>query len=177
MDNTLPAYIEQLELMAFFSGYPLLYFLTLFIAGEWRKKQFSYIKLLVKLLPFSYALTATLYMGMVLNEIIGNSEDEGFIALFHNPFLKIWGLLAVLFWFPFLNKRPVNSLLHSLLFFYLLLKDIYLYLVVSTNSSLIKNDMRMYTDSILLNAVTLGITFSAYLAWTFFTGNKKNNSP
>jgi hypothetical protein len=54
MDNNFFAYLQQLELMAFFSGYPLLFAVVVFIAGgqssknEFKKRSFTF-------LPFAYA--------------------------------------------------------------------------------------------------------------------------
>jgi hypothetical protein len=63
-----------------------------------------------------------------------------------------WGLLSVLFWIPFFAKKTVFSLLHSLVFFFFLLKDlIKQFPAITADRNVIRNDMKIYTDSLLLN--------------------------
>ncbi len=58
MGNTLFAYLQQLELMVFFSGYPLLYAFITFLASN-KKSENSFKTSMASLLPYSYALTRT----------------------------------------------------------------------------------------------------------------------
>lgn len=63
MGNTLFAYLQQLELMVFFSGYPLLYaFITFFFQNKKSKNNFK--NRMASLLTHGYALTGTLYPGL-----------------------------------------------------------------------------------------------------------------
>ena len=64
MDETFFAYLQRLEMMAFFSGYPLIYAVVLFIAGNQQFKSW-FKRRLLSLLPYAYAL-----VGMILPIII-----------------------------------------------------------------------------------------------------------
>jgi hypothetical protein len=58
MDSSFFEYIQQLEKMAFFSGYPLVYAVVFFIAGE-KNLRTGYKKRIVSVLPYAYALVGT----------------------------------------------------------------------------------------------------------------------
>ncbi len=152
MGNSFFAYLQQLELMAFFSGYPLLYAIIVLIAGK-KQLQNNFKNRMVSVLPFAYALIGTLYLGLQLKKLHFNYSSENVAQITHQPYLVIWGLLSILFWIPALSKRKELSLIHSLVFFFFLIRDV---IIQTTNSSadryMLKNDMRIYTISFLLNA-------------------------
>ena len=150
MGNSFFEYIQQLELLAFFSGYPLLYAVILFIAGNKRSKN-NFKSRMVLALPFAYALTGTLYLGLQLKKLYFNYSSGNVKQMMHLPYLMIWGLLSILFWIPSVSKKKVLSLIHSLVFFFFLLKDIILQFASSADENILKNDMRIYTISLLLN--------------------------
>jgi hypothetical protein len=151
MDNSFFAYLQQLEVMAFFSGYPLLYTVTLFIAGN-QQSRTSIKNRIVSLLPFAYALVGTLYLGLQLKNLYPDYSFENVKLAMQQPYLIIWGLLSILFWLPALAKKPVFSLLHSFVFFSLLLRDLFLQLFASvSDKNILRNEMKVYTDSLLLN--------------------------
>lgn len=164
MDNSFFTYLQQLELIAFFSGYPLLYAFTIFLTGN-SKSNPGIKKRIASLLPFAYALTGTLYLGLQLKNLYPNYSIENIKLLMLQPFLIIWGLLSLLFWIPALSKKPILSLLHSLVFFFFLTRDLFLHTFQSNaDKNVIRNDMKIYTDSLLLN---LG-TFTLILILSFF---------
>jgi hypothetical protein len=169
MGNDLGAYIQRLELMAFFAGYPLIYSIIQLIAG----KQRAFLNRLARLLPFAYALTGTLFLGLVLGNIFQDYHLKNIGDQFQVPYLTIWGLLSVLFWIPAFSKKPVFSLLHSLVFFFLLLKDFFLYMTSSTGRDVIKNDMKIYTDSLLLNMCTLAVIVIIHFIFSRIRNNKR----
>lgn len=138
-------------MMAFFSGYPLIYILLFSFAGN--KTTRSPVKQqLVSLLPIAYALAGTLYLGLVLKNLYPDYSFTHIKEEFQNPLLKIWGLLSIFFWIPVFRKRPVISLLHSLVFFFLIIKDFYIQLTSAfADKNVLQNDMKIYTDSFLLN--------------------------
>jgi len=151
MDNSIFAYLQQLELMVFFSGYPLIYAIVLYIAGTLTEKNNFKIKL-VSLLSFAYALVGTLYLGLQLRNLYPNYSVENIKQAMLQPWLTIWGLLSMLFWIPALNKKKTLSLLHSLVFFFFLVRDLLLQLfTASVNNDVVRNDMKIYGNSILLN--------------------------
>ncbi|HEY8782146.1 MAG TPA: hypothetical protein VIM16_11050 [Mucilaginibacter sp.] len=150
MDNSFFAYLQQLELMAFFSGYPLIYAIILFIADNERKNTFK--TRAVSLLPFAYALVGTLYLGFQLKKLYPDYTFENIQLTMQQPWLIIWGLLANVFWIPALGKKKMLSLIHSLVFFFFLVRDLFLQLSASpANTDIIKNDMKVYGNSLLLN--------------------------
>ncbi len=161
--------------MAFFSGYPLIYFVILSFAGN-KSARSAFKNHLVYLLPLAYALAGTLYLGLQLKNLYPDYSIAHIKADFHYPLLKIWGLLSVFFWLPSLRKKPVISLLHSLVFFYLLIKDFYLQLSSASDAKYdLKNDMRVYTDSILLNISALAATGIIYFLIYRLRKNKKSS--
>jgi hypothetical protein len=173
MNNDLAAYIERLELIGFFAGYPLDYAITRFIAGRPLKKIGTIPGKLKKLLPLSYALTGTLYAGLILRNIFPDITFNNIAAQFPGPYLKLWGLLSVLFWFPVFRKKQYFSLLHSLLFFFLLFKDLFIDIYSYGGADAVKNDMKLYTDSLLLNTATLlFVTLISFLHGRLRTGNR-----
>lgn len=152
--------------MAFFSGYPLIYAVTLFFAGD-QKAGSNFRGRLVRFLPFAYALAGTLYLGLQVRNLYPDYSIENIKLSILHPYLMIWGLLSILFWIPRLSKKPVISLLHSFVFFFFLLKDLYLQLVTTgADKNIIRNDMKIYTDSLLLNfgALVLLLLFSFLFA-------------
>ncbi len=168
MDSSFFAYLQQLELMAFFSGYPLVYALTVFFAGNQKVKN-NFKKRIVSLLPFGYALVGTLYAGLQLKKLYPDYSFENIKLSTQHPWLIFWALLSILFWIPALAKQKVFSLIHSLVFFLFLVRDLFLQLSISNmNESIVKNDMNVYTNSLLLNfgaftiLVLLSFLFTLY---------------
>ena len=151
MDSSLISYLQRLELMGFFSAYPLLYSIVMVIAGSNEKRNF-FKKQLVALLPFTYALLGTLYLGLQLKNYYPDYSFHHIKLEFEEPLLKIWGLISLLFWIPAIRKKPILSLIHSLVFFFFLARDLFLQsLQLSADNSVVRNDMKIFTDSLLLN--------------------------
>ena len=117
------AYMQRLELLAFFSGYPLVYTVVVFIAGG-RPPGNKFKRRMGSLLPFAYALVGSLYLGLQLKNLYPDYSIEYITLTMQQPYLMIWGLLSILFWIPTLAKKTVLSLLHSLVFFFLLVIDL-----------------------------------------------------
>ena len=152
MEDSFFSYLQRLELLAFFSGYPLLYAIVVFIAGKEQSK--TTIKgRIVSMLPYGYALVGTLYLGLQLKNLYPDYSFENIKLAMQLPFLIIWGILSILFWMPALSKKSVLSLLHSLVFFFILAGDLFTH---STDKSVIRNDMNIYSNSLLINLATFG---------------------
>ena len=176
MNDSFFEYLHRLELMAFFSGYPLIYILVFFIAGN----QHSDSKLkgkLFSLLPYSYALVGTLYLGMQLRNLYPVYSMENIKQLLQPAYLIGWGLLAMLFWIPVLARKPVYSLLHSFVFFYFLVRDIFIQLRVHAfDENIVRNDMKLYTVSLLLNVGSLIIMTLVYFLFIRFKDRKNSTA-
>lgn len=175
MDQSIFSQLERLELMAFFSGYPLVYAIIFTIAGK-AESRTKLRKRLIAVLPFAYALVGTLYLGL---QIRNAHPDYNFRQLFtglYYPYLKIWGLLAVIFWIPSLSRKPIFSLLHSLPFFYLLLHVLVVSLFTPLQHKLsIRNDMKIYTDSILLTIVSVVVLLGLSSIIIYFRQGRRRN--
>lgn len=167
MDDNFFKYLERLELMGFFVAYPLVYLIIYsFLSGS--KNQ--YFKKAPLLLPFAYALVGTLFLGLQLKNLYPDYSIDHIKSITLLPYLKIWGLTSLLFWIPVIAKKPILSLLHSLVFFYFLALDLYLTTFKSLNKEVIQNDMRVFTDSFLLN---IGAFILIYIATYFIRQLKR----
>ncbi len=165
MDNSFFAYIQELELIAFFSGFPLIYVVILFASGCFNLKQ-DFKDRLKQLLSFGYALVGTLYLGLIVRNLYPGYSLE----TIQNPYLTGWGILAVFFWIPALSKKTMISLMHSLVIFSLLVKNQLMQLISnSPDINMVRNNMKIYNISLILN---LG-TFSCLLLLTFVLNNFK----
>jgi len=155
MGNSIFNYVMQLEMLAFFSGYPLVYFLAPFLARNVSLKNSARLDL-VSILPYAYALIGTLYLGLQLKNLYPDYTVANIKHRIQLPYLFIWALLSILFWIPAISKRLILSVLHSLVFFFIIIKDLFFQLAgVTRDSNIIKNDMRIYSVSILLNMAAL----------------------
>jgi hypothetical protein len=164
MDNSFLAYLERLEMMAFFSGYPLVYYLIVFFKGNKETKE-NITGRFLSLLPFAYALLGTLFLGLLLKNLNPDYSVAHIKLKMQQPFLIIWGLSSILFWMPVLNAKPIYSLIHSLVFFFFIAKDIFFHLVgFSDDEHIVRNDMKIYSVSIIFTIVALAfISLLSYL--------------
>lgn len=171
MDKNFFVYLQQLELMGFFSGYAIIYSIVLFLADT-RPLQGKFTKRLVALLPFSYALVGTLFLGFLFKKLYPDYSIEHIKQAIQRPWLITWALLATLFWIPAVSKKKPLSLVHSLVFFFFLVSDLFVQLSSSSvNSDIVKNDMKVYAASIVLNIATL--LFLALVYPLFSRSNKR----
>lgn len=175
METDFLNYIQQLEMMAFFSGYPLLYSIILFIAGKQQTKT-NFRSKVVSFLPFAYALVGTLFLVLQLRNLYPDYSIENIELSMQQPYLKTWALLSLLFWLPILSKKPVLSLLHSFIFFFIIARDLFLNIFQSSsNYHSIRNDMKIYTDSLLLNTGCLFLITIIYLLIKQFNRGTASN--
>ena len=169
------AYTEWIELETFFSGYLLVYAIIYLFSSKRPATNSAKSRLLPKL-PLAYALVGTLYLGLQLKNAYPDYNIDHLIADAQLPFLKIWALLSILFWIPLFRKKPVFSLLHSSVFFFLLMRSLYLYLFTSAaDNDMVRNSMKIYSVSILLNLAALVlITLISLLIGRFKRRNGSN---
>jgi hypothetical protein len=174
MDNSFFAYLQQLEMMAFFSGFPLIYAIVIFISGKPQSKT-SFKSRLVSLLPVAYALVGVLFLGLQLKNLYPDYSIEHINETVQSPYLLSWALLSLLFFLPLFRKRPSLCLYHSLVFFIFVAKDILSYLFKYTqDKSVLKNAMNIYTNSLLLNLGILIFTFFVSLVFHFLSKKSKS---
>lgn len=173
MDDSFFIYLEQLELLLFFSGYPLIHLLIITIANTgWAKSKFK--NNFSTLLPYAYALVGILYLGFLLKSLYPDYSLSHIKAATKIPGLKIWGLLSILFFIPRFAKKTVYSLLHSLIFIIFILRDLYFYLFKTLDKSVLKNEMNLYTYSLLIN-LTAFVFVIAIASLVFRLCNKKSD--
>lgn len=174
MDNSFFAYLQQLEMMAFFSGFPLIYSIVIFIFGILQSKT-SLKKRLISLLPLAYALVGVLFLGLQLKKLYPDYSIEHINETAQSPYLLSWALLSLIFFLPLFRKRLSLCLYHSLVFFIFVAKDILSYLFKYTqDKSVLKNAMNIYTNSLLLNLGALIFTF--FVSFVFYFISKKRKS-
>lgn len=166
MDADFFSYIDLLEMLAFFSGYPLIYFIVITIAGK-KESRTRFKNLLIPVLTIEYAIVGTLYLGLQLKNLYPDYSLSTVKGIFDNPFFKTWALLALLFWLPIFWKKSFLCLLHSLPFFFILLRDIWQYINHKDGNEVVKNDMKLFTTSLLLNAAAFVacILISLFFNW------------
>src|ERR1700759_323968 len=144
MDNDFFAYVQRLEMLAFFSGYPLIFFLVRFV---FRNRSFKKRRRegIVSILPYAYALVGTLYLVLLLKNLYPDYTIENVQHRIQQPYLVVWGILSNLFWIPAIARKQIFSILHSLVFFFFILRDLFFQLPgFSQDRNIIKNDMNMY---------------------------------
>ncbi len=148
MPDTLDGYMEWIMLETLFSGY-LLVFSLLYIVSAYQGERGFFKRRIMPLLPLTYALMGTIFWGLQLK--IGHSYNtfQHFVFSLQYPFLHGWALVSILFWIPFLRKRPILSALHSSIFFGLMVKDMF----VESPDKLVDNsspgnDLKIYSASI-----------------------------
>jgi hypothetical protein len=163
LDNSFSLYLEQLEVIAFFSGYSLLFVLINFLGSTLQTKKL-FTQKAVSFLPIAYAFTGLLFIGFQLKKLSPYFSITHIQQTFNGHYLLYWGLLSVLFFIPALYKKPAFSFLHSLVFFCFIIKDIFLASFQTTDRLILKNTMNLYTESLLLNSASFAfILFCAFL--------------
>ncbi len=165
MNDSFIFYIERLELLTFFSGYPLVYAFARFIAGDKQNQRNRFASILLYSLPRAYALTGSIFFLLFLKEMIIQSGIPNMAPGFDITPLKIWALLACLFWIPALARKPFYSLLHSMVFFALFFKDLISGFSAASGKDILSNEMKVYTVSLLLNILCLLTILT--ISWIF----------
>jgi hypothetical protein len=166
MDDSFFIYIERLELIAFFSGYPLIFFAIRVIAAQLQARGFTKINI-ASLLPVSYAVAGLLYLGLQLKNLYPDYSFENIKLATSDPYLATWALLSLLFFIPFFTKKPIFSLLHSLVFFYYIVRDFFGSFFLSIDNNSLRNDMRMYSRSLLINLAAFIVVVFFYFLLAF----------
>jgi hypothetical protein len=128
------AYAERIELETFFSGFPVIYALYWLCFQKGRQS------------GIAYALVATLYWALQFKNYYPDYNLHHIISSIDYPLLKAWGLIAILFWIPALRKNSVITLLHSLVFFVLMIDGF-------LNQQ--NNALKVFAASLLINSFSL----------------------
>ena len=172
MGSSFFANLQLLEILAFFSGYPLLYTIIYFIAEKQKKNGITKSRLIL-LLPYTYAMLGSLYIGLQLKNFYPDYSINHIKQIIHQPFLMGWGLLSTIFWIPALRKKTWLSLLHSLVFLRILIIDLFILTPqLAGDNSPIKNEMKMYTGSLILSFVAYSFIGMVYFVITKYSKRK-----
>ena len=172
MDNSFLASLQKLEAMAFFSGYAIVYTVIVSFSGNHYLKT-PFIGRIVSLLPLSYALLGSLFLGFQLKKLYPDYSVLHIRLTIQQPYLLIWGLLAIVFWIPALRKRAGLSLIHSILFFYFLASDLFMQVITPfADKGVVKNDMLVYGASVILTLGGLGFLTILFYLRTYFERRK-----
>src|SRR5215510_6303592 len=97
MNESFIDYLQRLELIAFFSGYPMLYAAVFTITGNLKRVN-HWKQRVTALLPYSYALVSTLYLVFKLNNLYPRYTNGNLQSITTHSFLQMWALAALLFW-------------------------------------------------------------------------------
>lgn len=173
MGNDWWSYLDRLETMAFFSGYPLIYAITMVFFRSKEKNRLSFLPKIGTLLPYAYALVGILYLGLVLKDLYPDYSIKNIWSYFDHSYLKLWCLLSLLFWIPFFARKPIISLLHSILLFFYFSKDLLVFNSSSSGKDMIRNEIKVYSDSLLLNISSLVFVMIVH----FFIMTIRNKKP
>jgi hypothetical protein len=154
--NDFFVYIERLELIAFFTGIPLLGIVIFLVIGK-RKMG---ITLLHTIIPLTYATLSVLYFAMKIYQHgldIGNWLVQG--TLLHN-LLKGWAISAILFFIPAFRKRWKGlSHYHGLVFYGILLNDLIQTNWQALSAELIRNEWLLQALSTLGTLLMLAVLY------------------
>jgi len=171
--NDLMSLAERLEMFAFFAGYPLVFYLIYFFSRKTLQRP-AFENKGIYIFPLAYALVGSLYWGLQLRNWYPDYQLKSILNNTHYIYSKIWALLAVIFWIPFFFKRPFLSVLHSLFFFLLLLRDIFSQVLLHDQDIYtLRNEMRVYTVSLLLNLFALVVVSTVYFLIIYIKSRRK----
>ncbi len=132
MGNDIMAYIQKLELFGFFSGYCLIYTIIFSLKSNNNSKAQTLLNKLTVLLPYAYALTATLYLGMVIKNISLDFSMRNFNEQFHIPYLTNLGTSCRSFLDSFFQQKNIFELIAQPCIFFLF-SERYFYPVKATS--------------------------------------------
>jgi hypothetical protein len=96
MDNSFFVNLERLELMSFFSAYPLVYSIIHVIGNNSNKDRPKKFPLL---LPYAYAFVGVLYIGLQFKNLYPDYSLQNIMLSVQQPLLKIWAILSIGFFF------------------------------------------------------------------------------
>ncbi|HNP22808.1 MAG TPA: hypothetical protein PKM63_15545 [Panacibacter sp.] len=160
MGSDFLAYLQMLEFIAFFAGYPLIYTILRYLSAQKNNAAIFFSKI-YEFLPSTYAIAGTLYIGLQLKNIYPDYSLENVIRTIQHPAIAIWAVSTVAFALTVIAKKSFLSLLHSLVFFLLFAIEIANgYSNMSTDGSRLHNTMNIYTASLLFYIIAPITIFS-----------------
>ena len=157
--NNFFTYIDKLELIAFFSAFPLFYFLIISFYTKPLTAKFKFLKSIPTLISNTYATMTVLYMGMKLNQLyLQNTFATIQIQYLTTIFiLKCWTVFGFLFFFNFFRTKPLIALAHSSIYFLILFIDFFQYYNRQIDIEVFHNEMRLYIIGFIAYITILSI--------------------
>lgn len=167
MDHTFFAYLQQLEILAFFSGYAPVYLVVQRVVSLPGINE-SFKKRVQLLLPYTYAIAGTLFLGFELKNNFPNFSIARFMERVQDSFLFYWSLLPLACWVPVVRRYPFLSLLHSFAYLLVMIREF----VFSggnayQNNHFTGNYMRIYSISMLAYLMILLVLGLSSLFYAF----------
>lgn len=162
MGSDFLSYIQYLEFIGFFAGYPLVYAVIFYLSDQKNRSTIFFSKVYT-VLPYAYGIAGLLYIGLQLKNLYPDYSIENIQQTIQHPFFAIWAVLAIVFLIPALAKKSYSSLVHSLVFFILFVTEIAKGSVIrSTDESVLHNAMNIYTASLLFYVIAPLVLFTIY---------------
>lgn len=162
MDNSFFLYLENLGVIAFFSGYSFLFLLIYSLRSFFEGKK-QYWSLVEKSIPIGYALTGLFFIGYQCKKAAPEYRFHDIVPAINGHWLFWWACLSLLFFISFFARKTILSFLHSLVFFIVIARDILGYIFRSTDVSFVQNDLSLLLKSIVFQTIVfllvLGIQF------------------
>lgn len=159
MINDFFKYLQLLEILAFFTGYPLVYLIVKTVIQSPVIGETIQLRML-RALPFSYALVGLLFVGFEFKNNYSDLHIQILWSHIVNPFPYFWALLSLIFFHPYFSRAPQWCFYHSLVFLFLILQNIFLELNNQlVNGDNLHNSLKIYSISLLLDAASFGISF------------------
>jgi hypothetical protein len=168
--NNLFTYIDKLELIAFFSAFPLFYFFLIAFYSKPLVMKFKWLKSTPEIISIVYATISLLYVGMKLNQwyeqiLIGPIQYDIYSYIF---IVKCWSIFGLIFFFKSLRSKPMLALAHSSIYFIILLIDFFQYYHHQYDIEAFHNEMRLYFIGLLAYLIISFVFFLAtYLRFKF----------
>jgi hypothetical protein len=137
-------YIAKLELIAFFSAFPMFYFLIKVFNSRKNIEKYEWIGEFSVSIVSVYVVLVLLYIGMILNQVYLQSSLS--YLNFSNSilYLKCWIFLGIFFLFKPFKLKPKWTLLHSLPFTIIVFIDFISFFLKETPIEVIRNEMQLY---------------------------------
>ena len=149
-------YIERLELIAFFTGVPLLGIVIFLVIGKRERG----MVLLHTILPITYAILSVLYLGMKMYQHGLDMGDWLLRGSVLHILLKGWAISASFFFIPAFRKRWRGvSHYHGLVFYGIILNDLIQASRRALSAELIRNEWFLQGLSILGTTLLLVLVY------------------
>lgn len=157
MNQSFSIFFDRLTLVAFFSGYPIVYALAMYLIKDVNWKNPVIPQSIKSSLSLAYFVVVLLFWGMIIADMFPSITFSKIISFFKDAYSwhKISLIAALVLAFKYFKARPNYALLHSLFFLLLLLEDLLSMLTGHMDKLTMNSEFKLYFYSILLNSIVL----------------------